>query len=445
MKNIILIAIMIVLVYSSSLGKIDHLKSKEIADKFLNYLTQDNSDGMFSMFNEKVKSQLPLDQTKLLWTQISGMFGELKTRGEIRTSDYNDFVMCSSVLTFQKGSLEAKITIDQDSLLAGFFITPVADELNYQIPSYADTTKFVEIKFKFGADPYILDATLTLPKSEVATPVVILVHGSGPHDMDETIGPNKPFKDLAWGLASNQIATFRYTKRTKQYPEKMLENFENEDLYGESIDDAIYAINFLMANAGTYNIDNSKIYVLGHSLGGTVAPTIASKSSNLAGFISLAGMSRRIDKVLLEQYNYLFSIDGEISEEEQQKISELKSQIKVMLSDDLNKSVPADSLPLNMPAKYWMTFKTIDPANQAKSLQMKILILQGGRDYQVTLDDYKIWQDALKNNSKAKFKFYENLNHLFQVGTGKSKPEEYYSPAHVDERVINDISIWIKE
>lgn len=436
---------MFAFICSNLFGKIDHSQAQEIANKFVIHLTDNNSEGMFSLFNENVKKQLPLEQTKQIWPQVTGMFGDFKSASEILTSDYNDFVICKSVLNFQKGMLEAKITIDADGLISGFFMTPKADNANYEIPNYADTTKFVEISVKFGVSPFILNGALSLPKSQTPTPAVILVHGSGPHDMDETIGPNKPFKDIAWGLASNEVACFRYNKRTKQYPEQMLENLENSDIYDEAVDDAIYAIGFLIGNAELYNIDKSKIYVLGHSLGGTIAPMIATKSDKLAGFISLAGMSRPIDKVLLEQYNYLFSLDGELSSEEIQKIEELKNQIKVMLSPSLNLNVPADSLPLNMPAKYWMTFKKIDPANEAKALDMKMFILQGGRDYQVTIEDFNIWQDALKKNSKAKFKLYDNLNHLFQTGIGKSKPDEYYSPAKVDGRVIIDISTWIKD
>ena len=59
--------------------------------------------------------------------------------------------------------------------------------------------------------------TLSMPAGDGPFPAVVLVHGSGPNDRDETIGPNKPFKDLAWGLASQGIAVLRYDKRTKAH------------------------------------------------------------------------------------------------------------------------------------------------------------------------------------------------------------------------------------
>src|SRR5207247_4710825 len=58
-----------------------------------------------------------------------------------------------------------------------------------------------------------LPATLTMPKGDGPFPAVVLVHGSGPHDRDESIGPNKPFRDLAGGLASRGIAVLRSEER----------------------------------------------------------------------------------------------------------------------------------------------------------------------------------------------------------------------------------------
>ncbi len=445
MKRLILLSVISFLLCLNAFSRVDHLEAAKLADKFLHSLTKNDGQAMYNQFNDTVKKQLSLEQTSSIWGQITGMYGEFKSFGEIKTTDYKESVICRNILEFQKGLLEATVTIDNNSLISGFYITPKQAEDKYIIPEYTDTSKFVEMLIKFGEENFILDGVMSLPVSSKPTPVVILVHGSGPHDMDETIGPNKPFKDLAWGLASNGIACLRYNKRTKQYPEKMLENFENSDIYDEVINDVTYAVNFLNHNYKNYNIDSSKIYIIGHSLGGTLLPRIVQKNQNTAGIISLAGMTRKIENVLLSQYQYLYQVDGELSEDEKTKIEELKNQIKKMQSPDLNKSVPADSLPLNMPANYWLTFREVDPAKEIRGMDKRVLILQGERDYQVTLEDFNIWKDALNDNPKAEFKSYKDLNHLFQIGEGKSKPEEYYKPVKVDGRIIKDVSDWIKE
>lgn len=426
-------------------SQISHNEAINISNKFLNYFTKNDGKAMYDMFSPEVKEKLSLEQTSQIWEQIIGMFGDFENRGDIETTEYNGLVLCRNRLNFKKASLEAKLSIDKDKLVSGFFITPIQDEKNYVIPAYADSSKFVETLIKFGNDDFILDGILTLPKTDKKTPVVVLVHGSGPHDMDESIGPNKPFKDLAWGLASNGIAVLRYNKRTKQYPDKMIEMLDSADVYDETIDDAVYAVNLLYRNSVLYNIDNSQIYVLGHSLGGTLLPRITKETNYIKGIISVAGMTRKIQDVLLEQYDYLYSLDGEISKDEQEKIDELKKQIELLNSDRLNLNTPQDSLPMGLPPYYWMTFLKIDPANEISDFKNRILIIQGLRDYQVSVEDFEIWKKALKNNKNAEFKLYDDLNHLLQNGVGRSKPDEYYNQNSVDKRIIQDISTWIKK
>ena len=87
--------------------------------------------------------------------------------------------------------------------------------------------------------------TLTLPVGKKKAPVVILVHGSGPQDRDETVGPNKPFRDLAWGLAERGIATVRYDKRTKEMAQCV--QITNLTVYNEYITDVIIAVIVYMA------------------------------------------------------------------------------------------------------------------------------------------------------------------------------------------------------
>ena len=110
---------------------------------------------------------------------------------------------------------------------------------------------------------------------------------------------------------------------------------------------------------------------------------------------------------------------------------------------DLNDKKLDIKLPLGAPASYWLSLKGYEPAKIAANLTKPILILQGERDYQVTMDDYKGWQDALLKHPNVTFKLYNDLNHLFIEGKGKSTPSEYEKPGHVNEKVIRDIINWI--
>lgn len=69
---------------------------------------------------------------------------------------------------------------------------------------------------------YPLNGILSLPDiASAKVPAVVLVHGSGPADMDESIGANKPFRDIAEALSAQGIAVLRYDKRTKIYGKQL--------------------------------------------------------------------------------------------------------------------------------------------------------------------------------------------------------------------------------
>ncbi len=87
-------------------------------------------------------------------------------------------------------------------------------------PSYAHPERFQEQEVQIGHGKWVLPGTVSIPQSDGLFAAVLLVHGSGPHDLDETLPPNKPFRDLAWGLASQGIAVLRYEKHPKSMPLK---------------------------------------------------------------------------------------------------------------------------------------------------------------------------------------------------------------------------------
>ena len=79
----------------------------------------------------------------------------------------------------------------------------------------------------------------------------------------------------------------------------------------------------------------------------------------------------------------------------------------------------------------------------AASLPMPMLILSGGRDYQVTDADLDLWRKALGKKAGVTFKAYAGVNHLFAEGKGKATPEEYAEERHVSPAVIADVATWI--
>src|SRR5581483_10713718 len=227
----------------------------------------------------------------------------------------------------------------------------------------------------------------------------------------------KPFRDLAWGLADRGIAVLRYEKRTRQYAGRMagISNFTVKD---ETIDDALQAVALLRRHD---RIDPARVFVLGHSLGGTLAPRIAADDPRIAGIVIMAGSTRKLLDAARDQLEYLASSANQPVDIEQ----------------------TLRSLRGAAPPAYWADLDAYQPAQAAAALTIPILILQGDRDYQVTSIDLAGWRDALRGHANATIKTYPDLNHLFLPGTGKSLPSEYGVPGHIPDVVFEDIVAWI--
>jgi hypothetical protein len=278
---------------------------------------------------------------------------------------------------------------------------------------------------------------LTIPINATNAPAVILVHGSGPNDRDETIGPNKPFKDLAWGLASQGIIVLRYDKRTYTYQQE-LESDTNLTPKEEVVDDALQAISFLETNT---SINVSDIYVLGHSLGAMLAPQIASRSSVLAGIILLAAPARPLEDLILNQTIYLANLDGSISENESISIAYITQQVEDIKTENFT-----DKPILGAYKDYWEYLAHYNQVSVAQNLSIPMLFLQGKRDYQVSYEyDFLPWQEALSTHPHVTFISNNTLNHLFISGEGQPSNTEYFTEGHVASAVIDNIATWIKE
>jgi fermentation-respiration switch protein FrsA (DUF1100 family) len=410
------------------------------ARDFVELLDKSDYDTAFSQFDDTMKSVVPASKLAETWQRLQKQNGQFKKQLQARTEKQGDYDVVWVTCQFVKGLLDAKVVFDSEGRVAGLFFVPSqAGAGSSSVPPYANRSAFSEREIQVGNGEWKLPGTLSVPTAgQRPFPGVVLVQGSGPNDRDETIGPNKPFRDLAWGLASKGIAVVRYEKRTRQYGTKLVG--KNITVKEESIDDALLAVAQLRTVDG---IDPKRVFVLGHSLGGMLAPRIAKSDPGIAGLIILAGSTRPLEDIIVEQTSYVLSLDGNLSSEQQQQLVQVNSQaaaIKNLNITDQSKT----NLLLSAPPKYWLDLREYDPAKTAKELKLPMLFLQGQRDYQVTMADFNGWKNALRGMPNATFKLYPKLNHLFMPGEGKSTPSEYEKPSNVDEAIIRDIVDWIR-
>ena len=412
------------------------------AKRFVDQLEAGDFAGAVATFDATMTQAMPPDKLEGAWTSVLASAGAFKQQIGVRTEKAQGYDVVLVTCQFERGNLDAKVVYSDDGKITGLWFAPAASGSaeKYTPPDYAKQDSFREEEVQVGSGEWALPGTLTRPLGDGPFPAVVLVHGSGPNDRDETIGPNKPFRDLAWGLASKAVAVLRYEKRTKQHQLKLAQVIDTFTVKEETIDDALAAVKMLQ---GTDGIDSSRVFVLGHSLGGMLVPRIAAGDPQAAGFIIFAGTTRPFEDVYLEQATYILSLDGEVSQAEAQQLEEIEAQVALAKSPDLSSATPAAELPLGVPANYWLDLRGYDPAQAAKDVKQPMLVMQGGRDYQVTHADYQLWQQALSDREDVLFKLYPKCNHLFIEGEGKCTPNEYLKAGNVAEAVIADVAEWI--
>ena len=415
---------------------------KEIAKNFIDLLLNGDFTSAASRFDDQMK--ITLDEAKLQETWISTIAeaGTLLQLNPTRTTEIEGYKIIIIRCDFQRAIIDVQVVFNGQRQISGLNFIPTNRE--YHAPDYVNKSACHETEVTIGEGKWALPGTLTVPDGSGPFPGLVLVHGSGPNDRDETIGPNKPFQDIAWGLASKGIAVLRYDKRTfkhaKQFTPEIVEKLTAKE---EVIDDALLAIELMRR---TKDIDPKKVVMLGHSLGATLAPRIGKQDPEIAGLIIMAGITRSLEDTILDQFTYLYSLAGTMTDEQKAELEVLKEKVARVKNIESLKDTPSNDLPLGVSPAYWKDLHDHKPSDDVKTLNMLILILQGGRDYQVLESkDFKGWKDALNHKPNATFKLFPKLNHLFIAGEGKSTPQEYMVEGHVEKDVIDSIVQWIKK
>jgi len=294
---------------------------------------------------------------------------------------------------------------------------------------------------------YPLKGLLTLPDdTTIPVPAVVLVHGSGSSNMDEKVGKLTPFKDLADGLSKYGIASIRYDKRSFAHGWKMLRDKSlTITVKEETIDDAIFATGILRKDP---RIDPEKIFIIGHSMGAMLAPRIDADGGNYNGLILMAGSPRKLEEIMLDQNEtVLHSTKGLVHWIVEKQLSKLVAMFDGLyqLSDEEAKAKKTGG---GTTLYYFKEMGEHAAADYLKDLEKPILILQGEKDFQATVEkDFHAYKELLAEKNNVTFHLYENLNHAFVpsvYGDIMKAKQEYNVEQHIGDDVISDIASWIK-
>lgn len=386
-------------------------------------------------FDETEQAKISVENLKQIWASIKGKFGSVKSLEAIQSKVQGEFFSVVVEGKFENADQNFILGFNKAEKLVGLYMPPKL--ATYALPSYADTAKYQEKSVYLNTPGHQLAAIITTPRNVSNFPIIVLVHGSGPSDMDETIGANKPFKDLAVGLAAKGIASIRYVKRTLLYPNDFTKSFTTKE---EVTDDALAAVAMAKTIKGA---DTKNIYLFGHSLGGMLAPQIAASAPELNGIILAAAPARKLTDVIIEQNKYFFDLAKDTTSAGKKQFDEVVADISKSRISELGNMKP-DSVIIGLPVSYWVNLNKYDQVAVAKKLNKRIFVVQGGNDFQVSKQDYDLWDVALNKKKNVSLKFYPDLNHLLSSQTEKGSTAQYQVPSNVSEKLIEDLALWIK-
>ena len=390
------------------------------------------------LFAPPLQAAVSAETLRIGWVAEIGKNGPVSTVGEpICEPVKAGLVRVSVPVMCEHGALTVIMSVDDAGMLQGLRISS-ASTTAWSPPSYANPKTFDEHDVTLGSGSLAVPGTLSLPRGRGPRPGVVLLSGGGPFDRDETSGPNKPLKDLAWGLASRGIAVARFDKVTSTHSSQVA-NMLDFTMADEYVPHAVAAIHLLQRQP---TVDPARIFVLGHSMGGKVAPRVAATEASVAGLVLLAGDAQPMQHAAIRVARYLAALTPSPAAED--ALQAMTRQAARVDSPDLSPATPASELPFGLSGAYWLDLRGYDPVSTAATLHKPMLILQGGRDYQVTVeDDLSRWKAGIGHRSDVTIRVYNADNHLFFPGSGPSTPAEYESAQHVDPAVIADIATWL--
>jgi dienelactone hydrolase len=415
-------------------------KATEITQSVLTYFKNQQFDKVYNMQDATMKRYMDADKLDVTWNGLIENYDSLQHINETVVTQKDSFTITETKIDFVKKSFLFKLTINSNGELSGMYF--LNTKLKYTPPDYINTLNFIETKFAVPTKGINSQGVLSMPKAQQNVPLVIIVGGSGGTDKDGTLGPNKPYNDLAWGLAAQGIAVYRYDKRTAN-PENLkgIKNLTEFLLYQEYVEDVK---NIVAHFSKDKRINPKQIYVAGHSQGGFMLPYFVKACPKIKGVISLAGNFSNIVDLMAYQFDYLkqFLPDSASKQAYDVMIKKAEYMQRNVSSTQIN----IDSMIPGLTLAYVNDMTNNGPQKLHNVLFKKpALFIQGERDYQVPMSEFELWKKAMQKSCCATFKSYQKLNHLLIEGEGVSQPMEYQKPNNIPEYVVNDIANWIKQ
>jgi predicted alpha/beta hydrolase family esterase len=334
---------------------------RDTARRFVQRLADEEFEAAREPFAPVVAEQVSAATLAGIWADLqraSGTF--VRIEGTERTTVQSSAAVVATV-QFSRARQGIRLVFDDDGLVAGFQLVAPASE-DWTAPAYVDQTSIETTETQISvSDSCSLPAEVTVPVESEATTGFVLLGGSGPTDLNGTVGPNQPYRDLAYGLGTAGTASLRYTKRTAVCDLDPA-TLTIDDEYTE---DAVDAVETLRSNA-----DVDQTIVMGHSLGAKLAPRVATRLDDVAGLVLLAPPGRPLPELVVEQTRYLAELDGTVTDDEQSRIDAVAAAADRIERLDLS----AGDVILGAGRPYWESLQESDAFETAGAGELPTLV-----------------------------------------------------------------------
>ena len=326
----------------------------------------------------------------------------------------------------QRGGIPAqKVAVTR---VDGIAVSKLGSQPDYSAPAGAPySAEQVTVPTTMG---HTLGGTFTKPSTATGKlAVAVSITGSGAQDRDEYIGivPKgyRPFRQIADTLGKLGIAMLRMDDRGYGASGGNFAAATSRDF----ADDVRAAIAYLRTRP---DVDPKRIFLIGHSEGGLVAPMVAIDEPSLAGIVLMAGPARGGREILLFQMRYGVEHDTSLTGA---KRDSALAHVTATVDSALNSSA------------WLMFFGSYDPLATARRVKVPVLIVQGGDDQQVIASEAKTLETTFKaaGNRDVTLRVFPELNHLFihQPGGNPSGYTTLTSNLAVPE-VVGMVAEWVR-
>lgn len=379
-------------------------------------------EAIYNRMDPVMKRIMDEEKIMIFWDVLEMSYGSVQSVGEPSISTRDKLVIAITAIQFERRKIGVKLVFNQKAELSGLFLVPPTPI--YQTPDYVNPFSFYEYKKTFSQAKLSINGMLTVPKKEGKYPLLIIVGGTAVADKDLSMGPNKIYKDIAWGLADNGVAVYRYDKRNlmqanegansvkddaKDPAKVAAKNNVNTSAKSPSKytvkEEYLMGLNLAIAQLKLLpEIDSNHIIILGHSESAYLIPYFEMNLPRVQSYIALAA-----------PYDYKATA-----------LSDPKSPAtNTFYTQSLQGNGPAQTLQTKLPER--------------------ILFIQGGRDAHVALSELDKWKKLALEQKKLDhtYSVYPKLNHLAIEGDGPAVPADYEKPGNVPYEVILKMASFI--